>query len=439
MRKALIIFVAGLVGCLSCGAQTLLAGGIEAVIGRDRTLTGCNYTSYFALYDYLSGRDETTLSPTPEGYEAFYISTYSRHGSRFLTEKYQYDDVLNYLREGAKRKRLTPEGRRLLAAVSRVRQLCPDSRLGALTDIGREQHRMIAARMCEHFPEIFDARAHVVAQSSVVKRCVHSMNAQVGVIDSLTGLTIEQRSGWPGMQDRLAGHYTTPQTEALRNRGYAPHSSERERLTPYERLCRVVFTDASFLTVKKRQSFVRQFFDLCGNMQSHAFGIDFWDYFTPGEMDSLYTVKNRHWYRLLGPSPLTGGACVSRAKWQLQDILADADSVVERRTWHGGNLRFGHDTCLMPLACLMELGLCGMSIDEGQIDQLDRYWRNEEIFPMAGNIQLVFYRPTDGVGDVLVKALLCEREVSLPATPFMGSYYRWSDVRRRWAEMVERW
>ena len=58
---------------------------------------------------------------------------------------------------------------------------------------------------------------------------------------------------------------------------------------------------------------------------------------------------------------------------------------------------------------------------------------------MACNIQLIFYRPKKGNGDILVKALLNERETTLPVpateTPF---YYKWNDVRAYWKEKLKR-
>jgi hypothetical protein len=91
----------------------------------------------------------------------------------------------------------------------------------------------------------------------------------------------------------------------------------------------------------------------------------------------------------------------------------------------------------MPLACLLELDSCGISI--ANPDELDRYWRNYNIFPMACNIQLVFYRPKKGkAGDVLVKALLNEREATLPVKAAQGPYYRWNDLRQYYLEKLNR-
>ena len=52
---------------------------------------------------------------------------------------------------------------------------------------------------------------------------------------------------------------------------------------------------------------------------------------------------------------------------------------------------------------------------------------------MGSNIQFIFYRPQINKAcdpdKILVKALLNEREISLPVTPVTGNYYRWTDLR----------
>ena len=49
------------------------------------------------------------------------------------------------------------------------------------------------------------------------------------------------------------------------------------------------------------------------------------------------------------------------------------------------------------------------------------------IFPMASNIQLVFYRENPKDDDVLVKVLLNENEARLPLPDDLAPYYHWRD------------
>ena len=78
-------------------------------IHQDINLCGSNYTAY---------PDPTQpLSPTPKGYEPFYLSSYARHGSRWLCDGNQYLDVINPLKEAHQQGKLTQEGERLLSIV----------------------------------------------------------------------------------------------------------------------------------------------------------------------------------------------------------------------------------------------------------------------------------------------------------------------------------
>ena len=60
-------------------------------------------------------------------------------------------------------------------------------------------------------------------------------------------------------------------------------------------------------------------------------------------------------------------------------------------------------------------------------DGVAAVWANYRISPMGGNIQIIFYK--NRKGDVLVKFLLNENEVGIPAVTQVYPYYRWEDVK----------
>ena len=99
---------------------------------------------------------------------------------------------------------------------------------------------------------------------------------------------------------------------------------------------------------------------------------------------------------------------------------------------HGASLRFGHETCVLPLACLMELDSVNYSCDD--LETLHEHWQDYNTIPKACNIQMIFYRPVGTTGnrpdDILVKVLLNEHEALLPVKAVDGPYYRWTDLRR---------
>jgi hypothetical protein len=123
--------------------------------------------------------------------------------------------------------------------------------------------------------------------------------------------------------------------------------------------------------------------------------------------------------------------------WQqanlLRNIIETADTITQKQA----TLRFGHDTVVLPIMALMELGGMGCSIDN--LEELDTYFRSYMVIPTACNIQLVFYRPKKGKsGDILVKALLNENEVTMPVETNMFPYYKWDDVKNFYVEKLKK-
>ena len=174
------------------------------------------------------------------------------------------------------------------------------------------------------------------------------------------------------------------------------------------------------------------------NMQSHdGAPTSLINIFTEDERYDLWRQNNVGWYLRYANSPMTDNNMPFSQFNLLTNIIETADTCVALGKPQA-TMRFGHEVCVMPLACLMELGNCNISIEN--LDDLDKHWQNYKIFPMGCNIQLIFYKPEKGEGDILVKALLNEREVTLPveqatATPY---YYKWSDLRQYWANKLDK-
>ena len=63
-------------------------------------------------------------------------------------------------------------------------------------------------------------------------------------------------------------------------------------------------------------------------------------------------------------------------------------------------------------------------------------WWASKVFPMASNIQLVFYRKNPHDKDVLVKVLLNEKEATLPLPSDIAPYYKWSDFREFYLKRI---
>ena len=92
------------------------------------------------------------------------------------------------------------------------------------------------------------------------------------------------------------------------------------------------------------------------------------------------------------------------------------------------SLRFGHDTVVLPLLCMLDLD--GSAVQVDNLDELENSFRTYYLIPTGSNVQFIFYRPKKGkTGDILVKVLFNEREAHMPLKTDTWPYYKWQDVR----------
>ena len=123
---------------------------------------------------------------------------------------------------------------------------------------------------------------------------------------------------------------------------------------------------------------------------------------------------------------MNGGTQPYSQRNLLRNIITQADSCIALPN-PGATLRYGHDTMVMPLTCLLNLDDTGMQVAD--LEQVAmRGWNDYRIFPMACNLQFVFYRK-QGSDDILVKILRNENEAKLPVKSDVAPYYHWKDVR----------
>ena len=386
----------------------------------NRYLAGSNYL------DYNRQLSTEKLTPAPKGYEPFSMSHYGRHGSRWLINEGEYRSPLNTLRDARDQGKLTPLG---LETLKKLEDFYPTTvkRLGELTTVGERQHHGIGRRMAQNFPEIFKTKDVAIdARSTVVIRCILSMEAECEELMAANPTAHIHNDVSESLQYYLNQPWEGRVRELGRNTGDKESREARLRYTHPERLMKLLFNDELYIYNNVRAGeFMRQLFDVATNMQSHDTDIELLSLFTDDELYDQWRIRNVGWYLDYGAAPQSGGIMPFSQLNLLKNIIETADTVTQTQA----TLRFGHEVCVMPLACLLELDNCGAQVEN--LDTLDNVWRNYRIFPMACNVQLVFYRPKKGkTGDILVKALLNERETTLPVSTDQWPYYRWQDLRQ---------
>lgn len=388
------------------------------------------------------------LTKAPEGYVPFHIEHYGRHGSRWLLKDDKYDRPVEYLEKAGRNGKLTPRGQQLLAQLRDIRK-ASKNRVGELTPLGHRQHRDIARRMTENFPEIFVPGTHVDAKSTVVIRCILSMANEIAELQRICpGLTVSCDAS-RATQKILAYNSTDTVAKKLARKVekelWDRYGDEMDKkYGDHSAFISKIFNDPAFVADSLDEAKVFDaIFDVAVNTQSHDDQAEFYDIFTPEELHNNWLLNNASWYISAGNSALTSNRVPYNQRVLLRNIIESADTaMVSPRL--SANLRFGHESIVLPLTILMEINDSALDIGDFDADtpaKLAERWRNYEIFPMGSNIQIVFYRPSDkpsySPDEVLVKVLLNEEEATLPVKPVQGPYYRWKDLRDHYTAKLD--
>lgn len=413
--KYFLSLIAGL-ACLSPAAQETVP-------------TGHQLAGNLLAYPYTDTAPPQQTAP-PSGYVPFHIEHYGRHGSRWLLGEDDYAEPVKKLEKAEKAGKLTPLGVKTLAA---LRQINEESkgRLGELSDKGAIQHQQIGKRMAQNYPEIFNPEAELTAKSTIVIRCIISMaNALEGIQNVSPGVHFDKDAS---MADMWFMNYDDHPAWKLKD------SVSLQVLTPYrdsvltdDSYLQRLVTDADFARDSVAPGLLPRLYWVLGNTQSHS-GQPwlFEEVFSREELEENWKVGNAGWFIHGGNSRLTEGRMPYVQRKLLSRIISQTDSAIMTGK-AGANLRFGHDGILVSIITLMDLGGYGDEINS--LEELENTdWKDYDIIPMAGNLQLVFYRPEPNGSltpeDILVKAMINEREVTMPGEPMEGPYYKWSELR----------
>ena len=418
--------------CLTLvGVMTLMAGVREDFKANPK-LSANNYQAY-----PTSGFPAITAAP--EGYQPFFINHYGRHGSRWLINGKTYSWPVEIMEKAQSEGKLTRRGEEVLQILRQVLE-ASQGRLGELSDIGHEQHQGIARRMYQNFPQVFQDGAPVVARSTVVIRCILSMQNEVDVLASLnprlhiTTDASEATMYYMNYRDSVA--------RALRATMMPELKKYREKWVNPKGLMKKLFNDQRWVKANISDDEARTgmlgLFEIVGNMQSHHMfeNVNLYDLFSADEIYNVWRYNNAYWYINSAETPLTQCRVDYMEANLLRNFIEDADrAITSGLAAPGASLRFGHESVVLPLCCLM--GLNGADYRTTDLETLDQHWQTYKIFPMATNIQFVYFRKA-GSDDILMLPLLNEREATLPVQTDVAPYYHWSDVRDYFIDKLSR-
>jgi len=413
--KRLFILLAGL--CLLLSQSVLYSSSVSL--------------SYSAYPD-----KQNHVTRAPAGYKPFYISTFSRHGSRYLRSTSEYNEPLRILEEASRGGYLTETGKLLLED---LRAIAEDAKgkYGTLLPRGGREHRHIMERTVASYPSIFSGKNCLIdVYSSQSNRCMMSMTYSLDAISAKNPFVRYERHAGDKVQSEVFGtyHMSTVASNYLRD-----YFGKDDDSYANEAILDKIFTyneaqKARYLTPKDRKQLPYYLWALsCSTALNDELGVDLFKYFTEEDFQKITEEKNRREYIAMGPSEEYGELALDQAAGTLRGIIEKADEALAGGPY-SGTLRYGHDSQLTPLTSLMLIeGCCTTAEDPSHPESV---WRIGEICPMAANIQMIFFRKK-GSDDVLVKVLLNENEKRLVGVETdKWPFYHWSDLRKAYVDRM---
>jgi len=413
---------------LSC---LLLGGSAAAQTSREELLSHMELTAgNYVNYPLPTGH----LTPAPKGYEPFYISHYGRHGSRYMTSDKHYRRLREQLDSALSLGILTEYGKDV-----RIRIMTAEAdakgRAGLLTELGARQHKAIAKRMYDNYPELLSQPLQIRAISSNSRRVIRSMEnfcGELAILNPSLDITMTA-SDADQLIVKPVKSIPVPDS-STDDELYRKLKKFKHKMLSGEPQLKALFTDPDQAkTFIDQYTFADDLYNAASDMYClPELKLDLTDLFGEDGMIDGFRAYNASWCLWEGLMP---GAKHSwlRIYPLLKDVLDNADAMIASGGC-GLNLRFGHDSVVLPFAFVL-----GFPEATGATDDMENLHTQFSIFrliPMGANIQLVFYRKAKSK-DILVKFLMNENETSIPIKTDCYPYYHWSDVSKYYREKLK--
>lgn len=423
LRHIVTILLAGITLPISLCAQTTK----EEMLA-DLNKTGGVYYAYPVT--------ESQNTPTPKGYEPVYVSHYGRHGSRYLISDKDYSRVGDLFHKAHKAGALTPLGIDVMHRIDTL-MLETEGRSGDLSPLGVKQHKDIAARMAQAYPTIFTSKdAVLTARSTLVPRCILSMAAFCESLKEQNPSLRIDREASNRYMPYLCYHAPDHGEHTIDGKWKEQYNKFKKKHTNPDRLINSLFADPEFVDINVNpDDLMWGLYWIASDIQDMETKISFYDIFTPEELFDLWQCFNYLFYVNDGAFGGNGTRMTDNAIPLIVNIIESADKALASGK-PAADLRFGHDGNLIPLAAALHLKDC--DIVESNPDNFYKAFSDWKIAPMAGNIQIVFFKNKKNPNDILVKFMLNERETSIPIPTDNFPFYHWEDVRKYYTPLLER-
>lgn len=402
-HKIVLIGVLLVAGVLQLQAQVTLAD-----IERDPRLSALNLCEYPV-------QKISRQTKAPRGFKPCYVYMFSRHGSRCLIEDEELLVPYEMLSAADSAGGLTDIGKRTLERLSFIIPQV-SGRYGHLSDVGRRQLYGIAGRMYDSYPSLFKDRAVIDAKSTESHRVIFTMmafgeemirkNPKITYKVSCDGHDPEE---WGSPVEKNKDYEEAAAPWLSENKQYRNAAIDNDVIASR------LFTKEYLETHKiSSRSIVAKLMAAASNVQDMDVPFDrcsLYEIFTPEELYAYAAVSNYSMALGFGALPCSYGVESASFRQPARYLVERAGEALSGNG-PSATFRFCHDSQIGPWASALRLS--GSYFDTMDVDEIHRSYNTGDVVPMAANIQFVFFK--NPKGKVLVKILLCEREVAVPVS-----------------------
>lgn len=435
MRKITLLIL-----FLTLSVSMLSAQSVEAVksqLEKYPDLAMATYTTYPAI-------PLESIAAAPEGYEPFYLSNFSRHGSRYQNalNKGYYTEKIAMLKLLNKAGLLTDTGRQIYKYM-REAQRRQRRWIGELSPLGARQLYAMGERAYERFTPIFKEGGRMEGISSEFTRCIESLQNFIDGIESrepkMEGSVESSKAVQAILRpyDAFGEEYDKAKRReyALHRRGGAWRQEQRrwsESHTDIPAL-KQIFTDVDAALALAGKNHFDMGYSLFGGllfMKNFEVGDATLHtrLFSQEELYAFYIYKSFDWMCSRSCEGLkVMNTRIAHIRPMLMHIIDNIDAVVEGRSDVKAHLRCTHDTNIMPLMTLFGFEEAVAHYYENDIERSAVSAFVSKAIPMGANVQIVLYR--NNGGEILARTLLNEQDAALPIESIDGLFYRWKDLR----------
>ena len=369
---------------------------------------------------------ETELTPAPKGYRPFYISHYSRHGSRYHTGESYFRLCMPLMAICDSLGILSEDGK---AWYKDAQSVLNEHRgmFGMLTTLGSKEQDSIGKRIAERFPEVFsgkEGRTEIRNRSTRVQRSIVSMASfNTAVAQNAPSLHFSYSAG-----DKFRAYLNPdPENYPIIDKFEDKVEDSLKHMINTSRVLEVLFNDTATArkVISDAYSFVKGIFLVSSISPNTDVCPDMLKYFHEDDIFGHWTIRNNIIYAGYANSLEMAEEVATIARPLIRDIVEKAEEALAQGSKLAADFRFGHDTGLLPLVAT--IGIEGMDT-RWSAYKAHEYWNSSEFIQMASSLQMIFYR--NRKGNILIKLLYNEKETTIPALkPEDGPYYSWQSLR----------